>query len=85
VEASDAPELLVLDWMMPEIDGLEVCRRIRTLRKHVYPYILLLTAKNAKQDLILGLDAGADDYLTKPSTWTKPELVTLNTLVVSAR
>ena len=66
VDAGDAPELLVLDWMMPDIDGIEVCRRIRALRKRVYPYILLLTAKNAKQDLIVGLDAGADDYLTKP-------------------
>jgi diguanylate cyclase (GGDEF)-like protein len=61
-----SPELLLLDWMMPGIDGVELCRRIRALNKPVYPYILLLTARDAKQDLVTGLEAGADDYLTKP-------------------
>lgn len=66
LQQKDAPKLIILDWMMPEIDGIELCRRIRTLDSEVYPYILLLTAKDAKQDLINGLSAGADDYLTKP-------------------
>jgi two-component system, cell cycle response regulator len=65
-ETDEAPELLLLDWMMPGIDGVELCRRIRAMNKPVYPYILLLTARDAKQDLVMGLEAGADDYLTKP-------------------
>jgi two-component system cell cycle response regulator len=64
--AADAPELLLLDWMMPEMDGVELCRRIRALHRPVYPYIVLLTARDAKQDLVMALEAGADDYLTKP-------------------
>ncbi len=66
LENDHAPELLLLDWMMPGIDGVELCRRIRAMQKSVYRYILLLTARDAKQDLVMGLEAGADDYLTKP-------------------
>ncbi len=66
IQQKDAPKLIILDWMMPGIDGIELCRRIRTENSTVYPYVLLLTAKDAKQDLINGLSAGADDYLTKP-------------------
>src|ERR1700740_1299286 len=66
LKADEAPELLLLDWMMPGIDGIELCRRIRAMQKSVYRYILLLTARDAKQDLVAGLEAGADDYLTKP-------------------
>jgi len=66
LQAENAPELLLLDWMMPGIDGVELCRRVRAMNKPVYPYILLLTARDAKQDLVTGLEAGADDYLTKP-------------------
>lgn len=66
IQADKAPELLLLDWMMPGIDGVEVCRRVRAMNKPVYPYILLLTARDAKPDLVAGLEAGADDYLTKP-------------------
>jgi two-component system, cell cycle response regulator len=60
------PELLILDWVMPELDGLELCRRIRSKERSPYQYILLATSKEEKQDLVRGLDAGADDYLTKP-------------------
>lgn len=60
------PELLILDWMMPEIDGVELCRRIRDRQGSPYQYILLVTAKDDKRDVVSGLDAGADDYLTKP-------------------
>jgi len=66
IQQKDAPKLIILDWMMPGIDGIELCRRIRGQSSAVYPYVLLLTAKDAKQDLIHGLTAGADDYLTKP-------------------
>ena len=66
MEPDEAPELLLLDWMMPGIDGVELCRRVRGMRKSLYRYILLLTARDAKQDLVTGLEAGADDYLTKP-------------------
>ncbi|HEY1493754.1 MAG TPA: diguanylate cyclase [Candidatus Solibacter sp.] len=62
----DAPRLAVLDWMMPGIDGVEICRRIRSANREPYVYILLLTARTESQDLIEGMDAGADDYLTKP-------------------
>jgi two-component system cell cycle response regulator len=60
------PELLILDWVMPGIDGTELCRRIRDRQRGPYQYILLVTAKDDKQDLVRGLEAGADDYLTKP-------------------
>jgi len=60
------PELLILDWVMPEIDGTELCRRIRERRRSPYQYILLATGKDDKQDVVTGLEAGADDYLTKP-------------------
>jgi diguanylate cyclase (GGDEF)-like protein len=60
------PELLILDWVMPEIDGTELCRRVRARQGTLYEYILLVTAKDERQDVIKGLEAGADDYLTKP-------------------
>jgi two-component system cell cycle response regulator len=60
------PELLILDWVMPEVDGLELCRRIRERQQSPYQYILLVTGKDEKQDIVRGLDTGADDYLTKP-------------------
>jgi diguanylate cyclase (GGDEF)-like protein len=60
------PQILILDWMMPEMNGAEVCRKVRERNRVPYQYILLATAKDAKQDLVRGLEAGADDYLTKP-------------------
>ena len=58
--------LAILDWMMPGMDGLEVCRKVRKQAAEPYIYLLLLTAKSQKVDVIAGLEAGADDYLTKP-------------------
>jgi two-component system cell cycle response regulator len=58
--------LAILDWMMPGMDGVEVCRKIRRRKKYKYTYIILLSAKDRKQDIISGLSAGADDYMTKP-------------------
>jgi two-component system, cell cycle response regulator len=66
LQRPDAPQLAVLDWMMPEIDGITLCRKIRASEPGPYRYILLLTAKDDKQDVVTGLDSGADDYLTKP-------------------
>ena len=66
LQKDDAPPLAVLDWMMPGLDGIELCRKIRSRDHGPYRYVILLTAKDDKQDLIAGLDAGADDYLTKP-------------------
>ncbi len=62
----DAPKLAVLDWMMPGMDGTQLCQEIRRLKPEPYTYILLLTGKRAQGDIISGLDAGADDYVTKP-------------------
>ena len=61
-----APALAILDWMMPEMDGLEVARRVRALQTDRPPYIIMLTTKGDKSDIIAGLDAGANDYLAKP-------------------
>jgi len=66
LQREGSPNLAVMDWMMPEIDGLEVCRRVRALEARSYVYVIMLTAKGRKEDLITGLEAGADDYLTKP-------------------
>jgi diguanylate cyclase (GGDEF)-like protein len=60
------PRLALIDWMMPELDGPEVCRKIRSAQEQSYVYIALLTSKESKEDIVAGLEAGADDYLTKP-------------------
>ena len=66
LQSADPPHLAILDWMMPEIDGVELCRRVRDLPTTTPPYLILLTAKGGKEDVVTGLDAGANDYLTKP-------------------
>ena len=66
LESKSAPTLAILDWMMPRKDGLEVCARVRERPGRAYVYILLLTARTKKDDLLQGLESGADDYLTKP-------------------
>ena len=60
------PALAIVDWMMPGLDGIELCRRIRATPLPSPVYVILLTARNSRQDLVAGLEAGADDYLTKP-------------------
>ncbi len=64
--AGPAPELAIVDWMMPGIDGIELCRRIRHEPGLSAMYVLLLTGRSGRGDLIAGLDAGADDYMVKP-------------------
>lgn len=62
----DAPQIAVLDWMMPNLDGLDVCRAVRAAKRPTEPYLIILTARSSQEDVIRGLQAGADDYLTKP-------------------
>ena len=66
LQSENAPRLAILDWMMPGIDGVEICQRIRAARREPYVYIVLLTARTDSKDLVEGMEAGADDYLTKP-------------------
>lgn len=66
LQKEDAPKLAILDWMMPGMYGTELCRKVRAMAGAPYRYLLLLTAKTEKQDVIAGLEAGADDYLSKP-------------------
>ena len=61
-----APDLAILDWMMPGMDGVEVCRHVREQNQRPYIYLILLTARSTKEEVAAGLDAGADDYVTKP-------------------
>ena len=62
----DAPLLAILDIMMPEIDGLDVCRLVRQLPATIPPYLIMLTAVGGKDDVVAGIQAGANDYVTKP-------------------
>jgi two-component system, cell cycle response regulator len=62
----DGPRLALLDWVMPELDGPEVCRQVRERRKQAYVHMVLLTARESKQDIVAGLEAGAVDYVVKP-------------------
>ena len=68
LESNDAPKIAILDWVMPGMTGPEVCRNVRAnaKEKDIYTYILLLTSKSQREDLIEGMESGADDYLTKP-------------------
>ncbi len=64
--APDAPQIALLDWMMPELDGPEICRDVRCRPRDRYVYIILLTAKAGADEIMAGFEAGADDYLIKP-------------------
>lgn len=66
LKEKDSPRLVLIDWMMPGMAGLELSRRLRQLDDNTYHYVILLTGRNSKEDIIDGLDAGADDYITKP-------------------
>ena len=66
LQQDNAPSLVILDWMMPVLDGVEVCRKLRTLPGRQSTYAILLTSKIEKEDIIRGLEAGADDYVAKP-------------------
>ncbi len=66
LQQHDVPPIALLDWEMPGIDGLELCRRTKLLDRENPIYIILLTGRNSKEDTVIGLQAGADDYITKP-------------------
>ncbi len=66
LQEKDHPKLIILDWMMPGINGVEICRRLRQAEAVKPIYIILLTARDEKNDIIEGLGAGADDYIPKP-------------------
>ena len=66
LKAEGAPHVAIIDWMMPDLTGPEVCAKLRETKLRVRPYLLMLTSKNSEADLAAGLDAGADDFLTKP-------------------
>jgi two-component system, cell cycle response regulator len=93
LEGPNTPSMAILDWMMPEMDGVEVCRKVRQRGQEPYIYLLLLTTKGRKENIIEGLDAGADDYLTKPCDppelqvrlRTGKRIVTLQAELIDAR
>ena len=64
--AADPPLIVILDWMMPGLDGVDIVRRLRAANTQVQPYIILLTTKSGTDDVVAGLSAGADDYVRKP-------------------
>jgi DNA-binding response OmpR family regulator len=66
LKGPDAPHLAVLDWMMPYLSGLELCQAVQNLQQPIPPYIILLSAKAHKQEVVRALQAGAQDYITKP-------------------
>jgi DNA-binding response OmpR family regulator len=66
LQADEAPQLVILDWLMPGMDGIEICRQIRQSPRTRPMYLILLTARRGQEDKIQGLQAGADDYITKP-------------------
>ncbi len=66
LQADEPPRLLLLDWEMPRLDGLALCERIRNRESSNPPYIILLTARTETDDIVAGLEAGANDYISKP-------------------
>ena len=66
LRGSDTPRLAILDWMMPGLDGVEICRRLRKSHKEDYVYVIVLTGRNNSEDILECMVAGADDYITKP-------------------
>ncbi len=69
LQKDERPKIAILDWMMPGMDGIEVCKRVRTLPQTVPLYIIMVTAMGLIEDIVTGLKGGADDYITKPFEW----------------
>ncbi|MGQ9732777.1 MAG: GGDEF domain-containing response regulator, partial [Candidatus Zipacnadales bacterium] len=72
LSSENPPRIAIVDWVMPGLDGPDVCRKLRALGREPYVYIILLTSKDSKEDIVRGIEAGADDYITKP--WDREEL-----------
>lgn len=66
LQQDDPPNLVILDWMMPGLDGVDICQLLRQQAKPRYTYVILLTSRNRPEDIVQGLEAGADDYIVKP-------------------
>jgi DNA-binding response OmpR family regulator len=66
LQGQDPPPLALLDWLMPGIDGLEICRHVRAVPREQPTFLILLTARDSREDLVAGLRGGADEYITKP-------------------
>src|SRR5277367_3867419 len=66
LQQPDAPPLAILDWMMPGKNGVDICHQVRAQERSPRPYVLMLTAKECTEDIVAGLEAGADDYVVKP-------------------
>lgn len=66
LQRPDAPQLAILDWVMPGLTGPEICRKVRADERLRSMYLLIVTSKNSESDIVAGLRAGADDYITKP-------------------
>lgn len=89
----DPPPMAILDWMMPGVEGTEVCRELRKRQAESYIYTLLLTSKSRREDLLNGLEAGADDYLVKPfdlreleaRLWTGRRIIRLQNELITSR
>ena len=67
LQGPEPPAIAVIDWMMPVLDGPEICRRLRSLQTPTSTYVILLTSRDASADIVAGLGSGADDYVTKPA------------------
>ena len=65
--------IVITDWLMPVMDGLELCKKIRASGRNVYTYIIMVTAKEGRDDFLTGIEAGADDFISKP--FTRQDLV----------
>lgn len=93
LEQPGSPQLAILDWMMPGLDGVQLCLTLRKREAEPYVYVILLTAKSDKKEIAQGLEAGADDYLTKPFDQselkarlrTGQRIVTLQSELITAR
>ncbi len=72
LQKEDAPHLVILDWLMPGMSGEEICRKLRETKSLIPFYVILLTSKTEKEDMVAGLEAGANDYICKP--FDRPEL-----------
>jgi len=66
MQGAEPPSLIILDWQMPGMDGVEICREARKMAEYQSAYFILLTSRGSKEDVVEGLEAGADDYVTKP-------------------
>jgi diguanylate cyclase (GGDEF)-like protein len=74
LQSEDSPRLAILDWMMPGMKGIDVCRKVREKTNESYTYIILLTSQQRDEDLVTGMEAGADDYITKPFKYNELQL-----------